>query len=56
MLFRGLGNGKFANVRSSLGAFEVNGVNISIPGYARSMASRTSESTRKSSNEVLLLT
>ncbi|XP_073282258.1 probable mitochondrial import inner membrane translocase subunit TIM21 [Primulina huaijiensis] len=51
VLFRGLGNGKFANLRSSLGVFEVNGVDITIPGYARSMASRTSESTRKSSNE-----
>ncbi|XP_073147159.1 probable mitochondrial import inner membrane translocase subunit TIM21 [Henckelia pumila] len=51
VLFRGFGSGKFANVRSSLGVFEVNGVNITIPGYARSMSSRTSESTQKSSHE-----
>ncbi|XP_073297679.1 probable mitochondrial import inner membrane translocase subunit TIM21 [Primulina huaijiensis] len=51
VLVRALGNGKFANVRSSLGVFEVNGLNITIPGYARSMATGTSESTRKSSHE-----
>ncbi|KAI3458468.1 hypothetical protein Pfo_015131 [Paulownia fortunei] len=51
VVFRGLGNGLVMNSRSGLQVFEINGAKITIPVYARSLASRTSESTQRSSSE-----
>ncbi|KAK4489340.1 hypothetical protein RD792_005179 [Penstemon davidsonii] len=46
VLFKGVGSGKFINSRSCLGSlqvFEVNAVNIRIPGCTRSLASESSQ-------------
>ncbi|KAG8390181.1 hypothetical protein BUALT_Bualt01G0056800 [Buddleja alternifolia] len=54
VMFKGLGDGHIMNSRSllySLRVCEVNGVSIGVPGYARSVSSRSSESTRRGSSE-----
>ncbi|EYU20091.1 hypothetical protein MIMGU_mgv1a019727mg, partial [Erythranthe guttata] len=51
--FRGLANGVITNYRSCSQAFEINGVKITIPAHARSLASRASDSVQQSSSQLM---